>query len=230
MATGHNKTLVPGFNILLTARMVDCQVLLFLPCATGEDTLSWAIAGAQATGVDISEQQIALARQKATEANLAAQFVAADVYVLPVEFQMESFDIVYTGKGVLVWLPDLVCWVQAIKAALKPGGRFLLFEEHPLTWCLWLENGVLQLESNYFGRVQPQYSSGWRHFAGGEDATACKVEFLWPLGDIVTAIALAGLSIERLEEFPIRSGWRFGSEVGELSKLPGAMALVACKE
>jgi hypothetical protein len=50
------------------------------------------------------------------------------------------------------------------------------------------------------------------------------------LGDIVTAIAQAGLRIERLEEFPIRSGWRFGSVVGELSKLPGALALVARKE
>jgi SAM-dependent methyltransferase len=204
--------------------------LLHLQCATGEDTLSWAIAGAQATGVDISEQQIVLARQKAAEADLAVQFVAADIYALPTELQMGSFDIVYTGKGVLVWLPDLTRWAQAIEAALKPGGRFLLFEEHPLAGCLWLEHGVLQLESNYFGRSQPEYSSGWRHFAGGEDAQARKVEFLWPLGDIVTAIAQAGLRIERLEEFPIQPGWRFKTTVGELNKLPGRMLLVAAKD
>ena len=39
--------------------------ILHLQCATGEETLSWAIAGAAATGVAISEIEIALAAEKA---------------------------------------------------------------------------------------------------------------------------------------------------------------------
>ena len=35
--------------------------LLHLQCATGEDTLSWAVLGAEVTGVDISDEQIAIA-------------------------------------------------------------------------------------------------------------------------------------------------------------------------
>jgi len=51
--------------------------LLHLQCSTGEDTLSWSILGADATGVDISEEQIKLAQQKAAAAGLSTHFIAA---------------------------------------------------------------------------------------------------------------------------------------------------------
>ena len=204
--------------------------LLHLQCATGEDTLSWSVAGADATGVDISEEQIELARQKATAAGLSTRFLAADLYALPTDLQTGRFDYVYTGGGALVWLPDLARWAHIVAAALKPGGIFLLFEEHPLATCLWMTDGNLQIESNYFGRGKPEKSRGWRHFAGGEEARETKVEFSWPLGDIVTALAQAGLRIERLEEFPAEQGWRFGEDIGEAYRLPGEFLLVGKKD
>lgn len=201
--------------------------LLHLQCATGEDTLSWTVAGSGATGVDISELQIALAQQKAVEAGLSTSFVAADIYALPPELQNNSFDYVYTGRGVLVWLPDLTAWGKIIAAALKPGGRFVLFDEHPIATSLSTNDGKLVIESDYFGRNRPELSSGWRHFQGGEQAIEEKVEFLWPLGDIVTALAQAGLYIERLEEYPAESGWRFDDSIDKLAFLPGNFLLVA---
>jgi len=125
--------------------------LLHLQCATGEDTLSWTVAGADATGIDISERQIVLAQQKAVEASLSTHFVAADIYALPSELQVSSFDYVYTGRGVLVWLPDLTAWGQIIAAALKPKGPFVLFDEHPIATCLSSNRGKLEVESDYFG-------------------------------------------------------------------------------
>jgi SAM-dependent methyltransferase len=223
-----NSTLDPRES--QAAGDVQGKQLLHLQCATGEDTLSWALVGAQVTGVDISESQITLAQQKAAEAHLSVRFVAADIYALPVDLQEETFDIVYTGGGVLCWLPDLDRWAKTIAAALHPGGTFLLFDEHPLASCLWMMNGKLHLESDYFGRGKPEYSQGWVHFQGGGQATETKVEFSWPLGDIVTAIAQAGFRIKQLKEFPIQSGWRFGNEIGELSHLPGDMLLVAQKD
>ena len=206
--------------------------LLHLQCSTGEDTLSWSLAGVLATGVDISEEQIKLAQEKAAKAGLPARFVAADVYALPPDLQAGDFDIVYTSRGVMVWLPDLTRWAQVIAAALKSGGIFLLFEEHPIASCLSITDGRLQLESDYFGRGRPEPSTGWRHFQGGEAAQQVKTEFSWPLGDIVTALAQAGhLFIERLEEYPAERGWRFGEdeETIELHRLPGSFLLVARK-
>jgi SAM-dependent methyltransferase len=204
--------------------------LLHLQCSTGEDTLSWSVMGADAIGVDISEEQIKLAQQKAAAAGLSTQFIAADIYALPTDLQMGNFDYVYTSAGVMVWLPDLTRWAQVVAAALKPDGIFLLFEEHPLASCLWIADGELQVESDYFGRSRPQMSRGWRHFQGGEEAKETKVEFSWPLGDIVTALAQAGLRIERLEEFPAERDWRFREDIDFLHHLPGKFLLVARKD
>src|SRR2546425_9117075 len=117
---------------LQAAGEVRGRRLLHLQCSTGEDTLSWSVAGAEATGVDISEEQIKLAQQKAAAAGLATRFLAADVYALPPDLQAGTFEYVFTGGGVLVWLPDLTRWAQVVAAALQPGGLFLFFEAHPI--------------------------------------------------------------------------------------------------
>jgi SAM-dependent methyltransferase len=203
--------------------------LLHLQCSTGEETLSWAVVGAQATGVDISDAQIALARQKAAAAQLDVRFIAADVYALPAELQAASFDLVYTGGGAMTWLPDLGRWAAAVASALKPGGRLVLHEEHPLAGCLWIADSKIRVDYNYFARAEPDYSSTWAHFKGGEKAKQTKVEFQWPLGDVVTAVAQAGLRIVALEEFPSNADWRFGEMLDAVQWLPGQYLLVATK-
>ena len=205
------------------------RTVLHLQCATGEETLSWAVVGARVVGVDISDAQIAIAEQKARDARLDVRFVASDVYELPADLQQGSFDLVYTATGVLVWLPDIVRWAEIVAAALKPGGRFILFEAHPVAQILWATDGKLEIISDYFGRGVPEFDQGWGHFAGAEDATETKVQFSWPLGDIVTALARAGLRIESLAEYPSDAEWRFGPLLGQVSRLPGEFLLVATK-
>ena len=95
--------------------------------------------------------------------------------------------------------------------------------------CLWVENGVLTLTDSYFSRSQPIVDTGWAHFAGGEAAQETKYEFSWPLGDIITALAQAGLIIERLQEYPPEAKWRFGDRVEEMAGLPGEYLLAARK-
>ncbi len=216
--------------VIEAAGDVTGRALLHLQCATGEDTLSWAVAGASATGVDISDAQIALAGRKAADAGLAVRFVAADVYALPDDLQQGTFDLVFTGGGAIVWLPDIARWAEVVAAALRPGGRLILHEEHPLAGCLWYSDGQLRIASDYFGRARPEREQGWSHFAGGEDAAETKWEFSWPLGDVVTALARAGLRIERLEEFPSDADWRFGNLLDAARRLPGAYLLIARKE
>lgn len=209
---------------------VEGRSLLHLQCATGTGTLSWSVLGAQAIGVDISPKQIDMAQQKAQDVKLSTRFVVADVLALPAELQNESFDIVFTGGGALVWLPDIERWGQTVAAALKPGGRLVLEEEHPVAQVLWSADGIITLDSDYFGRRQAEVDQGWSHFEGGEDAQEAKYQFSWPLGDVVTALAKAGMRIELLEEAPSNAKYRFGAQLEQVARLPGEYLLVATKE
>jgi SAM-dependent methyltransferase len=201
--------------------------LLHLMCATGEETLSWAVLGADATGVDISESNIEIATKKAAEAGLSVRFVSADVGRLPADLVSGDFDVVYTAIGVLVWIPDLNRWADAIAGALGPGGRFVLLDEHPIAMAMWGEDGHARVVDNYFGRHHPTTSTGWGHFEGGEHAIEPTHQFSWPLGDVLSALTGAGLAIETVEEFPTRSEWRFGTAIEEAKMLPGELLIVA---
>ena len=203
--------------------------LCHLQCATGEDTLSWANRGVYATGVDISPQQIEFARRKAASAGLSVRFIDADIYDLPAELFAERFDIVFTGGGSIVWLPDLDRWAQIIFRLLKSNGRLILDEEHPLAGCMEVQDGQVKIVDDYFGR-KPVTCSGWSHFSGAEEAKEIKYEFVWPLGDVVTALARTGLRIELLEESPSDAQWRFGTSLKEVARIPGSYLLVARKE
>lgn len=216
-------------EVLSIAGDVHGLSLCHLQCATGEDTLSWANQGAIATGVDLSPKQIELAKQKAAAAGLPVRFLASDIYALPQEFLAEKFDILFTGGGAIVWLPDLQGWAKIVAQLLKPSGRLILDEEHPIASCLEIQDGAIRIVDDYFGR-KPEMFMGWSHFSGGEDAKEKKYEFTWPLGDVITALAQAGLRIERLEERPSEAQWRFGEKLDEVARIPGEYILVARKD
>jgi SAM-dependent methyltransferase len=181
--------------------------LLHVQCHFGLDTLSWARLGAaRVTGVDFSEPAIAFARELAEETGLSsrARFVVSDVYDLPGPLEGETFDVVYTGRGAIGWLPDLEPWARAVAAFVAPGGIFYMHEGHPVLWALDDEQGEgeqVRLAYDYWGGetlsfpVQGSYA----------DETAevdAEVEHGWnhSLGEIVTLLARSGLRIELLDE------------------------------
>lgn len=212
---------------------VPGKALLHLQCATGRESLSWANLGARVTGVDISDEAVGIARRNAAEAGLDVTFVAADVYRLPAGMQAATFDLVYTEGGVLCWLPDIAGWAHVVTRALRPGGLVVLLEEHPVAQCFSVVDGRLVFEYDYFSRADPiDVPPGWSFFDDAGASTERKVEFAWPLGDIVTALARAGLRIVSLEEFPPGPGqrYRFRDRLDEARRIPGDFLLVARKE
>ena len=203
--------------------------LCHLQSGSGEEALSWANEGAEVTGVDISPKQIELATAKAKAAGISADFVVADVDALAESpLRPHTFDVVYTGGGALVWIPNLDRWASSVHRLLKPGGRFICREEHPVIGCVEVREGSIALVEDYFER-EPQPATGWLHFPGGENAPETYWGFTWTLGDIITSLARAGLRIERLAEFPSTAAWRFGEDLERLQNLPGSFLLLASK-
>ena len=196
---------------------VQGKRVLHLQCATGESTAEIAELGALVTGVDISGEALDVARERWPEMS----WVQADAHALPQELTRGRFDLVYTGGGVLVWLHDLDAWAHGIASALRSGGDLLLHEEHPVAMCV--DQG-LRWREDYFDE-SVLVNVGWEHFdLPGEPATEEKHERFWRLGQIVTAVAGAGLVVRQLEEYPGTSSFRRLP-----SKVPGSYVLLARK-
>mgnify|MGYP005833105633 CR=1 FL=1 len=183
--------------------------LLHLQCHFGMDTLSWARLGAQATGVDFSENAIAFARALSAELGIPATFICANIYDLPGVLSGE-FDIVFTSGGVLYWLPDLARWGQIIAHFLKPGGVFYVVDAHPLACIFDNDDGVTELKVRYpyFHRPEPIRFEVQGSYADPEARVEHNVEYGWwhSMGEIVNALAGAGLRILELNEYPF-IGW-----------------------
>lgn len=171
--------------------------LLHLQCHFGQDTLSWARQGAHVTGIDFSPEAIAAARALSQELAIPARFECADVLGLDLG---ERFDIVFTSYGVLAWLDDLDRWAAVVARHLAPDGRFYMVEFHPL--ATMLDDAGTRLAAPYFARAEPLKITERASYAGGDHAAVDS--FQWPhhLGEIVTALAKAGLALRFLHEFP----------------------------
>ncbi len=107
--------------------------ILHLQCHFGQDSLSLARMGAKVTGADLSDDAIAKARELNEQLQLDASFVCCDLYSLPQHLEGQ-FDIVFTSYGTIGWLPDLQRWAGVVRHFLKPGGRFVMVDFHPVVW------------------------------------------------------------------------------------------------
>ena len=82
--------------------------LLHPQCHFGLDTLAWARAGAQVTGLDFSPVAIDAAPPAGARAGLAerATFVCARIDEAAAALDGSVFDVVYVSLGSLCWLPQ----------------------------------------------------------------------------------------------------------------------------
>lgn len=174
--------------------------LLHLQCHFGIDTLSWARLGAQVTGVDFSEEAIELAREVAEELEVGAEFIRSNVYDLP-EVLDRTFDVVYTSRGVLAWLPDVRRWADVVARFVAPGGIFYITEVHPL---LEVFEDDLSIAYGYWEDEQPLAFEVQGSYADPSASVSVPKEYGWnhALGEIVSGLIDAGLAIEFLHEWP----------------------------
>lgn len=186
---------------------VTGRTLLHLQCHFGIDTLSWARLGARVTGADISPAAIALASDLALELGFPeARFVESNVYDLRGNLDGQ-FDIVYTGRGAIGWLPDIRAWARVVAHFVRPGGIFYITEAHPVYDVFENEGvraGELVVRYPYFEHPDPLVFEVQGSYADPTADVGDQQEHGWAhgLGEIVTALVAAGLRIEVLDEHP----------------------------
>jgi SAM-dependent methyltransferase len=152
---------------------IEGKHVLHLQCATGEATAQLVERGALVTAVDLSAEDIEVARERAPD----VAYYQADVHELPLELHRGRFDLVFTGGDVLETIRDLDQWLVGIVSALKPGGTLLLYDSHPVSVHV---DPLGHWRDNYFESSDERF---------------------WRLEEIVGAVLRAGLRLTRLEEF-----------------------------
>ena len=121
---------------------VEGKSLLHMQCHIGTDTLSWAHEGMRVTGLDFSPNAVAEAKRFADILGFEdARFVVSRVRDAVEALKGEQFDIIYTGRGALCWLPDLREWARICSALLGRDGVLYLEESTPLVNMLDTEEG-----------------------------------------------------------------------------------------
>ena len=172
--------------------------ILHLQCHFGQDSLSLARLGAKVTGLDISDTSIETARELNSKLGLDATFIRSDVYAAK-EHIDGKFDIVFTSYGTIGWLPDLDKWADIVAHFLKPNGKFVFVELHPV---LWMYNfSFTNVEFPYFndGPIIETLSGTYAQ----KDAPIQMKEVGWnhPLSEVFNSLMKHGLKINHFSEY-----------------------------
>lgn len=107
--------------------------VLVLGCGSGPDVWWLMENGAsEVVGVDLSKEQLALAKERMEKANLAAEFIQKDFdKITPNDFSKESFDIIISNYA-LQYAKDLPRLFKSVFHFLKPQGKFIFSCDHPI--------------------------------------------------------------------------------------------------
>jgi SAM-dependent methyltransferase len=205
LRAGHGR-----FNAIEEAELwpVAGSRILHLQCHFGSDSLKLAQRGATVVGLDFSAPAIDAARRLAAELGLAgrAHFVHADLYDAPAAIpERAAFDIVFVTWGAIIWLPDIHRWAQIVCHFLKPGGSLYLAEAHPAALVFddaaMLPDGRPGYFAPYFSR-EPVVMEEAHDYVDETTTVANATTYTWvhPLGDVISGLLKAGMTLDWLHE------------------------------
>jgi ubiquinone/menaquinone biosynthesis C-methylase UbiE len=109
--------------------------VLDVGCGQGIDVYRYALAGAQATGVDLTPRHVELARLHLEAMGLEAEIVQGDAESLP--FADGSFERV-SSNGVLHHTPDMPAALREIRRVLVSGGEARVIVYNRSSFHYWL--------------------------------------------------------------------------------------------
>ncbi|MFP3508959.1 class I SAM-dependent methyltransferase [Peribacillus sp. SIMBA_075] len=173
--------------------------------SNGVKAVAMAILGATVKVVDFSQENATFANELANGSDVSIEYIVSDVLSLPSEHESGNQDLILMELGVLHYLIDLQPLFEKIKSMLKPGGRFVLHEFHPISTKLITSNGKKhKITGNYFApAIENNEVAFSKHMPDEEKGSLSRVvQRKWTIGELITSIGQSGLVIKVLEEEP----------------------------
>ncbi len=172
--------------------------ILHLQCHFGQDSISLSRMGAQVTGIDLSDKSVDAARRIALETGSDTKFVCCNLYDLPLHLE-EAFDIVFTSYGTIGWLPDMDRWAGIIHHFLKPGGKFIMAEFHPVMWMF--DDRFEEIKYSYFNTGVIVETESGTYADPTAEITQDYVMWNHSQSEVIGALLKQGLTLRTLNEF-----------------------------
>jgi len=176
--------------------------VLHVQCHLGFGSISLARRGARVTGIDFSAPALKRAAELGQACGVEVEWVEADATALPFGLD-RRFDLVYATVGVITWIGELGAWMRSAYSALRPGGRLVLVDGHPLQDMVQ-SPAPLALDFPYGGGRPVSFESEQTYAdPSGQQirlSNRAGVNYPHALGEIVSAAANAGFRIDELTE------------------------------
>ena len=175
--------------------------------------------------MDISDSNRKYAIETASAAGVDITYIQSDLMELDTK-KFNDFDIAYLEGGILHYFSNIDKLAAKIYALLKPSGKLILNDFHPIR-KIFKERDIfvasdsnIEVTGDYFeSEIHEEAMVHQKYYDGQAEIPKCLLRY-WTLGEIITSFASAGFIIEQLIETP-----RFDKH----KNIPGEFTLVARK-
>lgn len=163
--------------------------VLEIACGDGQSLLYCSRRNAKELwGVDISEKQMAKARQRMQSEEIDAKLFLSPMEVNP-GIPEHYFDLVYSIYGI-GWTQDLDKTISLIAKYLKTNGIFIFSWDNPILPCIENSNGQYVLKYSYLDELMVQKKM--------REETVVRTN--WKLATYINTLAKYGFKVECLIE------------------------------
>lgn len=174
--------------------------VLVAGCGSGPDVCYLADEGASVFGIDLSSEQLTLAKQRLTSRGLRADLEKVDLnQKSELQLKPNLFDLVVSNYA-LQYVKDLKVFFREVTRILKPGGSVVFSHDHPILYAHY--PAVQGRERNTDGGVFFDYFTErrltWLFSVSEKDIKA--YSYHRTLSSIVEALVQNNLQIEVILE------------------------------
>lgn len=185
----------------------------------GKKAVPLAVLGAEVTVFDISADNAHYATELAQAAQTSICYEVGDVLEIDLGKYSGYFDVVFMEGGILHYFHDIDRFMGMMHALLKPGGRLICSDFHPLTKVMDVL-GFQRPAMSYFSTEILEAEMPHARFCDEEirqQFPKCRLR-LYTLSEIINAVIAAGFTLKRFDEHP---AWTNGDLPGEFTILAG---------
>ncbi len=172
--------------------------VLHVQCHLGMDAVSMARQGARVTGVDFSPVALRRAAEVAAACGVQVDYTLADSTELPPSLRAR-FDLAYATIGVLCWIADLDAWMSSVRSTLRPGGKLVVVDLHPLL-VMVESTDPLRFDMPYAFDGPHEFAEPESYAGVGTSGDGRNVNYAQLVGEVVSAAVRAGFHLDALHE------------------------------